>query len=173
MVVVTVIVAVPLAFAVTFPESLTWATFGLLLFQVRDVLLPDGERTAFKVFEEPSVIVTLPLLNFTEDGAFRTVTVHFAVTLPAFALISAVPPFLAVTLPEALTLATLALLLDQVISSSALAGRTVPASCRVAPAFKVAFVLFKRTSVTFGRSTVTVHTACFPSADRAVILAVP
>ena len=50
-----------------------------------------------------------------EDERSLTVTLHFNFWLPTFAVIVVVPAFFALTLPFLLTVATDALLLDQVI----------------------------------------------------------
>ena len=109
-------VAVPAAFAVTFP-LLTVATLELL---VDHVTVP--EAVAVKVDVSPTVKANVDLFKLTESAtvAAVTVTVHLALAVPHFAVMVAVPAALAVTLPE-LTVATLELLVDQVTVPDAVA----------------------------------------------------
>ena len=137
-VVFTVIVAVPRAFFVTTPVEDTVAI---------DVLLLDHVTLLSVALLGVIVAVSrcvAPIASCTVDGVIvtfvgsiaLTVTLHVAVLLPAlvFTVIAALPGFLAVTMPEAETVATdVLLLLHVTVLLAALAGSTVAWSCRVAP----------------------------------------
>ena len=132
---VAVIVAVPAAFAVTFP-LLTVATEELLVDQVTVPL-----AVAVNVDESPTVNANDDLCKETESAtaAAETVTVHFALAVPHFAVMVAVPAALAVTLPEE-TVATLELLVDHVTVPLAVAVNVL-----VSPTVKESEDLFKET----------------------------
>ena len=103
------------------------------------------------------------------------VTVHLASLLPAFAVITASPPAIAVTLPVWSTLAILALLLLHVtVLSVALSGVTLAIKVSEAPLTKGSSLLLRdmdSTGTTFF-FTVTAQVADLPP-QEAVIVAVP
>ena len=116
--VVTVIVVVPTALAVTTPEDETVATEVLLEDQVTDLSVAfDGDTVAVNAWVSPTVIesdVLFKLIPVTGTVAAFTVTEHVAVLEPSFVVtvIVAVPTVLAVTTPEEDTVATEDLLED-------------------------------------------------------------
>ena len=181
--VVTVIVAVPAAFAVTTPEEETVATEDLFDDQVTDLSVAlDGVTVAVSVCLSPTVKerdVLSRLTPVTETVAAETLTEQVAVFPPSFvvAVTFAVPAALAVTTPEEDTVATEVLLDDHVTDLSvALDGVTVAVRVCVSPSIMVRLVLFKLTPVTetFCACTVTVHVAFFPpSVVVTVIVADP
>ena len=130
-----VVCAVPAALAVTLP-LLTVATEELLVDQVT---VP--EAVAVNVDVSPTVSANEDLFKETESAtaAAETVTVHFALAVPHFAVMVAVPAALAVTLPE-LTVATLLLLVDHVTVPLAVAVNVL-----VSPTVNASVDLFKET----------------------------
>ena len=104
-----VIVAVPAETAVTLPLE----TVATLLLEVDQVTVPLA--VAVRVELLPATNESVDLFNVTESllVAAVTVTVHFALAVPHFAVMVAVPAAMAVTLPL-LTVATEELLVDQV-----------------------------------------------------------
>ena len=176
-IVVTVIVAFPMALAVTFPFESTDATEELLLDQViSGVVALLGLTVAVNVWLEPFFKLKDVLFSVTPVTGTVTVTEHVAVLLPSFVLtvIVAVPDATAVTFPEELTVATLVLLLLQLtFLFVAFDGVTVAVSVSVAFGANVSVVLFRLTPVT-GTVTVTAQVAVLlPSAVVTVIVAVP
>ena len=130
--VVTVIVAVPAAFAVRTPEEDTVATDVLLEDQVTDLSVAfEGVTAAVNVWVSPTVIESDVLLRptpVTETVWAFTVTEHVAVFPPSVVVtvIDTVPAAFAVTTPEEETVATDVLLEDQVTDLSvAFEGVTV------------------------------------------------
>ena len=109
--------AVPFPTAFTTPLEDTVATFLLLELQVTALLLALlGAIAAFKVRELPFLSVTDVLFSFMLFTGCLTVTLQVNFLLfPYFAVITAVPLFLAFTMPFEDTVATLFLLLVQVI----------------------------------------------------------
>ena len=90
------------------------------------------------------------------------------------AVIIAFPLPAAVTFPSTSTVATLSSLDFQINLSYALSGSIFAVICRVSPTF--VSVLFSAVSVSFSGAIFTVIAAvalCFPSADVAVMVAVP
>ena len=182
-VVVTVIVAVPAALAVTTPLEDTVATVVLLDFHVTDLSVAfDGRTVAVKVCVSPTVIdneVLFRLTPVTETVAADTVTVHFAVLAPSVVVtvIVEVPAAFAVTTPEEDTVATEVLLDDHVTDLSvAFDGNTVAVKVSVSPTVMDRELLFRLTPVTdtFAAWTVTEHVAVLdPSVVVTVIVAVP
>ena len=181
--VVTVIVAVPAAFAITAPLEDTVATVVLLDFHVTVLSVAfDGVIVAVKVCVSPTVIdsdVLSRLTPVTDTVAAFTVTAHVAVLAPSFVLtvIVAEPAAFAVTTPEEDTVATEVLLEDQVTDLSvAFDGVTVAVKVSVSPTVMERELLFRLTPVTdtFAAWTVTEHVAVFdPSVVVTVIVAVP
>ena len=118
--VVTVIVALPAAFAVTTPEVDTVATLVLFDDQVTDLSVAlDGVTVATRVWVSPTSIVSEVLFMLTPvTGMTRALTVIMqeAVLPPSLVVtvIVAVPAFFAVTTPEPDTVATVVLLEDHV-----------------------------------------------------------
>ena len=130
--VVAVIIAEPAALAVTTPDVETVATDVLLEVQVTDLLVAlAGVTVAVRVWVSPTVMDRDELLRLTpvtETIGLDTVTEQVAFLPPSLVvtLIVAVPAALAVTRPDAETVATEALLEDQVTDLSvALEGVTV------------------------------------------------
>ena len=179
----TVIVADPAAFAVTTPEEETVATDVLLEDQVTDLSVAfDGDTVAVNAWVSPTVIVSdvlFKLIPVTGTVAAFTVTEHVAVLKPSFVVtvIVVVPTALAVTTPEDDTVATDALLEDQVTDLSvAFDGVTVAVNAWVSPTVIVSDVLFKLIPVTgtVAAFTVTAHVAVLaPSTVVTVIVADP
>ena len=173
--VVTVIVAVPDATAVTFPEVETVATLVLLLLQVTFLFVALlGATVAVSVSVAFGANVSVVLFRLTPVTGTVTVTEHVAVLLPSavVTVIVAVPAAMAVTKPDVETVATDVLLLFQVtFLFVALEGETVAVSVSVALGARVREVLFKLTPVT-GMFTVTAQVADLLLAV-AVIVAVP
>ena len=133
--VVTVMVAVPAALAVTTPEDDTVATDVLLDDQVTDLSVAlEGVTVAVSVSVSPTVMERDDLFRLTpvtEIVCALTVTVHVAFLPPSFVVtvMVAVPAAFAVTTPEEDTVATDVLLDDQVTDLSvALEGVTVAVS---------------------------------------------
>jgi len=142
--VVTVIVTVPSAIAVTEPFAATVATDGLLDDQATELLVAFvGETVAVNNCEEPAIIVVevgVTLTPETATGAASTFIVEVAVKLPSavVTVIVAIPTDMPVTNPFVLTEATLEDQLTEV--SSAFNGKTVAVSNCVAPSNKVVVV---------------------------------
>ena len=179
--VVTVIVAVPAAFAVTKPEDETVATDVLLEDHVTDLSVAlDGVTVADNVWVSPTVIVRLVWLRLTPVTAIGfTVTEQVAVFFPSsvVAVMTTVPTFTADTFPFESTVATLELELDQVtFLLVAFEGVTVAVNLSVPPINRDSDVLFNDTPVTdiVLACTVTVQVAfLLPSFVVTVIEAVP
>ena len=181
--VLTVIVAVPAAFAVTTPEEETVATDALLEDQVTDLSVAfEGVIVADKVWVSPTVMVIdvlFKLTPVTDTFAAVTVTVQVAVLPPSlvFTVIVAVPAAFAVTTPEEETVATEVLLEDQVTDLSvAFEGVIVADKVWVSPTVMDMDVLLRLTPVTetLAAVTVTVQVAVLPpSLVLTVIVAVP
>ena len=173
--VVTVIVAVPDATAVTFPAVETVATLVLLLLQVTFLFVALlGETVAVSVSVAFGANVSVVLFRLTPVTGTVTVTAQVAVLLPSavVTVIVAVPDATAVTFPAVETVATLVLLLLQVtFLFVALLGEIVAVSVSVAFGANVSVVLFRLTPVT-GMFTVTAQVADLPPAV-AVIVAEP
>ena len=153
--VVTVMVAVPAAFAVTTPELETVATEVLLEAQVTDLSVAlEGVTVAVSVSVSPTVMerdVLFKLTPVTETVGVWTVTEHVAVFPPSFVVtvMVAVPAALAVTTPEDDTVATDVLLDDHVTDLFvALEGVTVAVKVQDSPSFRDKVVMFKLTPVT-------------------------
>ena len=116
----------------------------------------------------------LRLIVIDESGT-DTVTVHEAVfPLEDAAVIVALPPSTAVTVPSEPTVAILLFELVQLIALSCVvsAGETEAASCAVWP-FSSERLLRLIVIDESGTDTVTVHEAVFPLEDAAVIVALP
>lgn len=180
-VVVTVIVAVPAAFAVTTPEEDTVATEVLLEDQVTDLSVAfDGVTVAVKLCVSPTVMVRLVWFRLTPVTVIGfTVTEHVAVFPPSsvVAVMTAVPTFTADTFPLESTVATLELELVHVtFLFVAFDGVTVAVNLSVPPISKDSDVLFNETPVTaiVLALTVTAQVAfLLPSLVVTVIVAVP
>ena len=138
----TVMVAVPLALAVTTPVLLTVATAVLLLVHVTVLFeVLEGVTVAVSVAVWPAALND-KVVWFSEmpvaGTGMATVTAHVAVKFvpsTVFAVIVALPLDLAVTTPVLLTVATAVLLLVHVtFLFEALEGVTVAVSVAVCPA---------------------------------------
>ncbi len=153
--VLTVIVVVPSAFAVTIPEEDTVATIGLLVDHETSLFDAfDGVTVAIKDWDSPSVNVNVLLFKVTpvtEIVFALTVTEHVAVFSPStvFTVIVAVPTDLAVTKPEEETVAIDVLLDDHVTDLLvALDGNTVAVRAKESPSVIEREVLSRLTLVT-------------------------
>ena len=136
----TFIVAVPGAMAVTTPVAETVATPSLSDDQVRVLsVVFVGDTVAVKVVVAPTFMVISSTLRVTEVEVMGfTVTLQVAVLLPFLTVIVAVPGAMAVTTPVVDTVATLSLSDDHVrVLSVVFAGDTVPVSVEVAPTSSV------------------------------------
>lgn len=155
-----VIVAVPAAFAVTFPLESTTATDGLPELHVIFPAAFDGDREYVSFALRPFTRVMADAFNLIALGAGAlTVTLQTAFfPFEVFTVIVAVPAFFAVTVPLEFTEAILGLLLVHVYTVPAPDGFTDALSVKLFPIMSSAFVLF---SVTEEGSlgTVTVHLA--------------
>ena len=112
--VVAVIVAVPLAFAVTRPEEFTVAIVLLEEDQETDLFeAEDGATVAVSCCVLPFIIVVVVGETVTPLAGVVTVTAHVAFLPPSVvvAVMVAVPLAFAATRPEELTVATELLLL--------------------------------------------------------------
>ena len=173
--VLTVIVAVPVFFAVTLPLD----TVAMLLFDVVHVsvlLAVSLGRVAFKANDSPTPRVNAVLFIVTFDGAALTVILHVAVfPLKVFTVMVAVPVFFAITLP----LDTVAILLFDVVHVTVLfvafEGEIVAVRLTVSPTPRIAVDLLRNILVAEITElfTVTEQVAVFPLAVFAVIVAVP
>ena len=135
----TVIVAVPASTAVTTP-FFTVATRGLLLVQeISSSGAFAGESFAWSVSVSPGRICAVFWLSWMaviSMASSVTVTVHSAVSLPALAVIFALPSSTAVTRPSFTVATALLELLHSTsasVSSVPSASVTVAVSCRVSP----------------------------------------
>jgi len=178
--VVTVIVAVPAATAVTTPLVDTAAVAVLLLLHVTFLFAAlEGATVAVRVSVLPTVRMADDLLRVTPlTGTGLTVTVQAAVLLPSavVTVIVAVPAATAVTTPPAVTVATVgAPLLHVTFWLVALEGVIVALRVSVLPTITLADDLFRVTPVTATTAllTVTVQVAVLPPSVAAVITAVP
>ena len=130
--VVTVIVALPPAFAVTTPVAETVATEVLLEDQVTDLsVASDGETVAVRVRLSPATMVKDIWSRLTPVTGMTTVTLQVAVLPPSLVVtvIVVVPAAFAVTTPVDETVATDVLPEDQATDlSDALDGETVAVS---------------------------------------------
>lgn len=169
--VVTVIVAVPAALAVTKPEEETVATDVLFEDHTTDLSVALlGVTVATSVWVSPTVIViddSLSSTPVTETVGAETVTTQAAFLPPSLvvAVIVAVPADLAVTKPEEETVATEVLLDDQVTDLFvALEGVTVAVSVWVSPTVMDRDVSLRVTPVTdtIGLDTVIVQDTLKP-----------
>lgn len=181
--VVTVIVALPVAIAVTNPLLFTVATLELL--ETQDTFLfvaLDGAIVAVSCSVPPTVNEVEVLFNdtlVTDIVAAVTVTEQVAVLLPSEVLtvMVVVPTATAVTRPLLLTVATFELLeVHDTALLVALDGDMVGVNCSVLPTANEVEVLFKVTPVTaiVDVFAVTVQEAVLlPSSVLTVIVAVP
>ena len=165
--VVTVIVALPTALAVTTPEEDTVATDVLFEDHVTDLSVASaGETVAVNISVSPTIKVRFALFNDTPVtwiGSTVTEQVAFLPPSVVVTVMVVVPTALAVIRPEEETVATDVLPEDQVTDlSAALAGETVAVSVSVSPIVKVRLVLFSVTPVTWIGLTVTEQVAFLP-----------
>jgi hypothetical protein len=179
--VVTVIVAEPVEFAVTAPVEETVATEGLLEDQVTErSVASDGKTVAVNDCMSPSFMIRLERLSWTPVTAIllaKTVTVQVAVLPPSFVLtvIVAVPVEMAVTTPLLPTVATEALLeLQETVGSVALDGLTVAMRVCLSPSVMVMLLLSSVTPVTETTFalTVTVQVALYPPSFVVTVMVV-
>lgn len=155
-VVLTVIVAVPTALAVTKPLLLTVAILALLLLQVNPLFVAFVGKMVHVNCSVPLMANVVEVLFndtlATDTAVVETVTLQDAVLPPlfVFTVIVAVPIATAETTPELLTVATLVLLLSHVTSFlEASSGNTVALSIPAPPTVKLNVVWSRITSVTF------------------------
>jgi len=136
-----VIVAVPIAFAVTIPLALTVATPVLLLDHVTVLSVAFEGLTVADIVK----LLPIPVIVFDVGSSVILVTeIVFTITKtellfpPAVAVMITGPPDLAVTIPLALTVATLVLPLDHVtVLFVALDGVIVGVIFKVLPTYIV------------------------------------
>ena len=150
---VAVMVAVPSLMAVTRPDASTVAmeVFVLLHVTVLSVAL-SGLTVATSVSLSPSFRdkdVLFSAMDVTATTFLLTVTEHVADLSPAVAVMVAVPSLMAVTRPDASTVAMeVFVLLHVTVLSVALSGLTVATSVSLSPSFKDKDVLFSAIDVT-------------------------
>ena len=125
-----VILVVPVFFPVTTPLLDTVATALLLELHITFCLVP----VTFKLYLFP----TVSLIDVFDNLGTSTVIWQVYFCFPTFAVITAVPLFLATTLPLLLTVATF--FLDDVHFTFLELPLTF--NCKACPLIKVAFVLF-------------------------------
>lgn len=168
-----VIVAVPFAFAVTFPPD-TVATDVLEVVQVIVESALVGATLAVSDTVSPFQSSALVLFSVTEVTAgLETVTLQVALLLfEVVAVMVVLPAATAVILPPE-TVATEGLEDFQVTVWSASAGRTDAVIVLVFPITRFADVLDRVTLVAEGGVTVTEHVTVFPLTLLAVIVALP
>ena len=122
---------------VTRPLELTVATFLLLVVHFTALLVVlEGATVALSCTFFPAAILRVGAVILTPVAlttGLATVTVQVAFTLPAVAVMTAVPGFTAVTTPSSDTFATAALLEDHTTLSAVLAGATVAFRVKVLP----------------------------------------
>jgi hypothetical protein len=177
--VVTVMIAVPPASAVTSPVvEFTIATVGVAEDHVTVLFVAsDGATVAIRVSVPPLFRGSAVLFSVTPVTGTVTVTLQIASKLPSLVLtvIVALPPPTAVTRPLEFTVATPAALDDHVtVLVVALAGASVAVRVSVPPLFRAIVFVFSVTPVTRTGFTVTVQVAvCPPSAVLTVMVAVP
>ena len=146
-------VAVPSLMAVTRPDASTVATevFVLLHVTVLSVAL-SGLTVATSVSLSPSFRdkdVLFSAMDVTATTFLLTVTEHVADLSPALAVMAAVPSAMAVTRPDASTVAMEVFeLLHVTVLSVALSGLTVATSVSLSPSFRDKDVLFSAIDVT-------------------------
>ena len=173
--VVTVMVAVPGATAVTTPLALTVATELLLLCQVTfGFVASTGATVAVRVRVLYSARVACVSLRLTLETGILTVTAQAAVLSPSAAVtvMVASPTPTPVTRPFWSTVATEVLSLVHVtLWFVASVGVKLTVSFSVASLIRSAELLLRRTPVR-GTVTVTAQVAVWPS-DDAVMVAVP
>ncbi len=150
--VVTVMVVVPGAMAVTFPAPSTVAIFGSPVVQVTALLgAVSGATAAARVSLAPTARERVVLFRVTPVTALVTVTWQAAVLPPSsvVAVMVAVPGAMAVTFPVASTVAIFSsLVLHFTVLLVAFSGATVAVSVSLAPAARANSVLFRVTPVT-------------------------
>ena len=188
--VVTVIVVVPFATAVTFPSFVTVATSGLLLAHVRLVFALLGVIVAVNVnsfvpFKSNVFAVSLnDILSGSTSpvSVFTTVTLHVAVFPLAVVTVIVVVPFAtAVTFPSFVTVATSGLLLAHVRLVFALLGVIVAVNVNSFVPFKSNVFVVSLNDTLSGSTTselpafvtITLQVAVFPLAVVAVIVHSP
>ena len=168
-------VALPLATAVTIPLASTVATASFEDVQVTVLSSASSGRTVTLSARVTSLAVRVAsdLSRVTSVTAMATVTSQVAEKSPALAVMVALPLATAVTTPFTSTVATVSSEEVQVtVLSNASSGRTFTLSSRVASlAVRVASDLSSLTSVT-ATATVTLQVAVLPPAV-AVMVAVP
>ena len=178
-VVVTVIVAVPGATAVTLPSASTVATASSEVLHATDLsVASSGATVAASVASSPSTISRVSLSTVTPSTGMTfasTVTSHFAVFPPSVvvAVIVAVPAATAVTLPFSSTVATFSSeVLHANVLSEASSGATVAVSVASSPSTMERVSLstvMPETGMTFA-STVTSHFAVFPPSEVVTVM---
>ena len=173
---IAVIVAVPAATAVTFPE-VTVATEALEDFQVTDCVELAGSTVAVRVAVLSVSMDSVELLSVIDvvlTSEVETVTAQVPLTDPEVAVIVEVPAATAVTFPELETVATEVSDDSHDSVSVVLAGFTVAVSVEVSPTARDSEVLLREIDVvgTLASVTVTLQVALLESAV-AVIVAVP
>ena len=172
---VAVMVAEPMATAVTFPLESTVALDVLLLVQVTVLSSAlSGLTVAVSVSLAPISRVSSVLLRVTEaTGTGLTVTLQVALESPAWAVMVAVPLATAVTFPLESTVALdVSLLVQVTVLSVAFSGRTVAVSVSDAPIISTSSVLLRETDITGTMLTVTTQMAA-ASPALAVMVVMP
>src|SRR5713101_2714521 len=178
---VAVIVAVPTAAPVTSPLAVTVATDVLELAQVTVRPVSGAPFASFGVAVsctvDPTSTVADAGATVTEaTGTWTTVSAALPLCPSLVAVIVAVPATLPVTSPDALTVATVVLLLAHVtvrpVSGAPFASFGVAVSCTVVPSFTDAVA---GATVTDATGTCTTVSAALPLCPSlvAVIVAVP
>ena len=161
--VVTVIVAVPAATAVTTPLVDTVAIPGLPLLHVTFLFVAlEGATVAVRVSVLPMLRLVFVLFKVTPVTAtLLTVTVQVAVLLPSsvVTVIVAVPAATAVTTPPDTVATDVLLLIQLTVLFAALEGATAAVRVSVLPTKILADVLFRDTPLTATLLTVTVQVA--------------
>ncbi len=170
---VALIVTVPLATAVTLPFSSTVAISSLLLLQTILSVLFVGSTVAVRVSDLPFSRVRVVLLRVTPVAGTVTVTSHSADTSPAVAVITALPPPTAVTLPFSSTVATSSLSLLHTTLSVLSVGATVAVRVSDLPFSRARVVLLRVTPVAGTVSVTVTSQLALASPAVAVMVAVP
>ena len=131
---VAVIVASPLASAVTRPSASTVSTFSLEEAHSTLSVEPSGSTTAVSCTVLPTLSGPTGTPEIATDVAgVITVTSTESDFSPAVAVTVAVPLAMAVTLPDASTVSTLSSEVAHITLSVEFAGSTAAVSCAVAP----------------------------------------
>ena len=137
-----VMVAVPNFLAVTMPFSTVAISVSELLQVIVLSAASSGPTVALRVTVSPTsrdTVVLSRLIDLTRVGT--TVTAQVADISSAFAVMVAVPSFLAVTMPFSTVAISVSELLQVIVLSVASSGLTVALRVTVSPTFRDAVVL--------------------------------